>query len=104
MNIRFFNNKIDNFITSLEKITIAKALRTIDLLERFGNDLGIPHSKKVCKGIFELRVRGNQEIRIFYTFHKNEIVMLHAFVKKKQKLPMQELDIAIKHLKSLVKL
>ncbi|MBU1179983.1 type II toxin-antitoxin system RelE/ParE family toxin, partial [Patescibacteria group bacterium] len=44
--------------------------------------LTLPHAKKVDKSIFELRIRGRQEARIFYAFHKNEIILLHGFVKK----------------------
>ncbi len=47
MEIRFFNQEIEQFIASLEKATIAKVLRTFDLLEMFGHRLGMPHSKKV---------------------------------------------------------
>ena len=59
-----------------EKPTIAKILRTFDLLEEFGNKLGPPHSKKVKNNIFELRIRGREEIRIFYTFKSREIILV----------------------------
>jgi len=62
--------------------------------------LTLPHAKKVDKSIFELRIRGRQEARIFYAFHKNEIILLHGFVKKSQKIPMRELRLAVKKLKS----
>ena len=94
MEILFFDEKIDEFIDSLEKAGIAKALRTIDLLERFGNKLGMPHSKKIAKGLFELRIRGEEEARIIYTFHKSSIVLLHGFKKKSQKIPKRELNVA----------
>ena len=82
MGIHFFNkDEIETFIASLEKQTIAKVLRTLDLLEKFGNKLGMPHSKKIIDGIFELRVRGVQEIRLtrhfsvgFYSFWKTRLV------------------------------
>ncbi|EKE14699.1 MAG: hypothetical protein ACD_12C00336G0002 [uncultured bacterium] len=73
---------VEKFITTLGKPTIAKVLRTIDLLERFGHQLGLPHTKKVRSDLFELRIRGQQEVRIFYTFQKREIILLHGFVKK----------------------
>jgi len=38
---------LDKFIKSLEKPTIAKVLRIIDLLEKFGYNLGLPYSKKL---------------------------------------------------------
>ena len=68
--------KVERFISSLSKQAIAKVLRTIDLLEEFGNQLGMPHSKKVDAGLFELRIRGQQEIRIFYAFHKGTAYLL----------------------------
>lgn len=70
MKIQIFDNTLEKFILSLEKITIAKVLRTIDLLEQFGFKLGPPHTKKIAHNLFELRIRGRQEVRIFYTFSK----------------------------------
>jgi hypothetical protein len=83
--------EVEKFIYSLEKPTIAKTLRTIDLLERFGFNLGMPHSKKITGNIFELRARGQQEVRIFYCFHKDQIHLLSGFVKKSQKTPPREI-------------
>ena len=93
--------EVENFIPSLEKQTIAKILRTIDLLEAFGHKLGMPHSKKVADKLFELRIRGGQEIRIFYAFHKDAACLLHGFVKKQQKMPRKELNTAISRLNRL---
>ena len=91
-------NDVEKFIATLEKQTIAKVLRTVDLLERFGHRLGPPHSKKVTSDLFELRIRGRQEVRIFYTFQKGGIILLHAFVKKTPKMPLRELRRAIEKL------
>jgi len=82
---------VEKFINSLNKATIAKVLRTIELLEKFENNLGMPHSKKVSGGLFELRVRGQQEVRIFYCFFKDKIFLLSAFNKKTRKIPLREL-------------
>ena len=46
MKIRLFNKSINKFISSLDEHTIARTLRTLDLLEKFGSELGMPHSKK----------------------------------------------------------
>ena len=101
MNIDL-DNSVEKFIASLEKATIAKVLRTIDLLEKFGHQLGLPHSKKIRGNIFELRIRGQQEVRIFYTFQKKEAVLLHGFIKKSQKIPKQEINQAIKKMCDLI--
>ena len=47
MEIQIFDNDFQKFIRSLQEPTITKVLRTIDLLERFGQKLGPPHTKKV---------------------------------------------------------
>ena len=90
MNI-VIHPEVEKFIRGLEDKTIAKTLRTIDLLEKFSHQLGIPHSKKVTDKLYELRVRGKQEIRIFYCFHQASIYLIHGFIKKSQKIPKNEL-------------
>lgn len=101
MNIRFLDAQLEKFIHSLDETTIAKVLRTIDLLEMFGHKLTLPHSKKVQAQLFELRVRGKQEIRIFYVFHKDAVVLLHGFVKKSKRIPNKEIHTAIQKLRVL---
>ncbi len=91
MQILFFDDELEDFIRKLEKSTIAKVLRTIDLLENFGNKLGMPHSKSLKDGLFELRIRGVQEVRIIYTFHERDVVLLHGFVKKTQQILEKDL-------------
>ncbi len=94
MEVVLFDD-VEKFIKSLEKVTIAKTIRTIELLEYFENQLGMPHSKKVEKAIFELRVRGAQEVRILYTFHKKQAFLLCGFVKKSRKIPKKQIEKAI---------
>ncbi len=101
MEIKFFDDTLEKFISELEKPSIAKVLRTIDLLESFGQQLGMPHSKKVDKGLFELRIRGKQEVRVLYAFHDNQAVLLHGFVKKSQKIAKKELNTANQKLVAL---
>jgi phage-related protein len=101
VEIIFFDPNLEDFIEGLERPTLAKILRTLDLLEQFGNGLGMPHSKKIGQNLFELRIRGKQEIRIFYTFRKNTIVLLSGFVKKSQRIPRQWILLAKRRLDSL---
>ena len=101
MNIHILDDSLEEFIENLQKPTVVKVLRTIDLLEKFGQSLKLPHSKKILARLFELRIRGAQEVRIFYTFHKSQIFLLHGFVKKSQRIPKKEIRIALKKLKKL---
>lgn len=82
---------VETFLESLDEKEIAKVIRTIELLEEFGNNLGLPHSRHMSDGLLELRIRGTREIRVFYCFHKNKAVLLHACIKKTQKTLDKEL-------------
>ncbi len=82
---------VETFLELLNAKEIAKVIRTIELLEEFGNDLGMPHSRHMSDGLLELRVRGTREIRIFYCFYKKQAVLLHACTKKTQKTLDKEL-------------
>lgn len=101
MEVKFFDDLLEKFISNLEKSTIAKVLRTIDLLESFGQKLTMPHSKKVDSRLFELRVRGKQEVRILYSFHGGSAILLHGFIKKTQKISKKELKNARRKLGTL---
>lgn len=92
---------VEEFIKSCESQTIAKITHHIDLLEKHGAFLGMPHSKKLSSELYELRIRGTQEIRIIYTFIKSDIYFLHAFKKQTQKTPRKELHLAFKRLGEL---
>jgi phage-related protein len=86
---------IKDFVDSLQESTQAKFARQLDLLEEHGNRLGMPHAKAMGGGLIELRVRGRQEVRVFYAFAIGKrIYLLHAFVKKTKTTPKKELDIA----------
>ena len=56
-------------------------------------------------GLFEIRAKGKEGIgRSFYcTLKEKEIVILHSFIKKSQKTPKRELDLAKKRMKEVKK-
>ncbi len=77
---------------------IAKILRVIMLLESMGAQLNEPFSKYLGQGIFELRVKSRTNItRILYFFViGDKAVLANAFVKKTNKTPRKEIDLALK--------
>ncbi len=86
---------LQNFIDNTQKDARVKIYRHIDLLAEYGPRLEMPHSKALGGGLYEFRVRGKQEIRIFYVFAFREtIFLLHSFQKKSQTTPQKELDLA----------
>ena len=105
-NVELYN-KLDGkipvleFILGLNPKQQAKIYREIDLLEKFGSELHFPHVDKIkdkkYKGLWELRMEFASDIfRIFYIVPKdNNSILLHGIVKKSDKTPKKELDIAL---------
>jgi phage-related protein len=97
------------FILSLDSKQQAKIYREIDLLEKFGNELHYPHVDTIKGnkyiGLWELRIEFASNIfRIFYFLpQNNKVILLHGIVKKKQKTPQKELDIALERMKEYLR-
>lgn len=99
--VRFIRDDIQTFLLSFDDSVVAKIISALELLDELGEQIRPPRSKKVAKNIFELRVLADLSVRIFYTFHKENIWILHAFVKKSQKIPLKELKLVVNRLKYL---
>jgi phage-related protein len=72
-----------------------------------GHHLSLPLSRSIPSigsGVHELRFRDRQGIyRVIYFIKKSqEIWLLHAFKKKTQKTPQQNIDLALKRLKGII--
>src|SRR3989344_2655339 len=94
MKIKNFTTDIDKFLDSLEREMGSKVVQVLDILELCGNEIGMPYSKSLGDGLFELRISGKISIRIIYCFHENYAILLNAFTKKSDKIPKRELDLA----------
>lgn len=91
---------IDEFIKKQQPQTKSKIVHNVRLLRQYGNLLGFPHSKVLGKGLYELRIRGKEELRIFYCFARQRtICLLHVFKKQTQQTPHKDLDIALFRMK-----
>jgi len=104
-NIIFYEKEdgatpVQEFLDALPEKHHAKALRDIDVLEKYGTALTEPHVKHIKGKLWELRIKSASDIsRIFYFVRvENNIVLLHGFVKKTQKTPNREITIASDYL------
>ena len=95
-SIHYFNERVKRDIEAWPVGIYAGFLRLLDLMERHGIDLRMPHSRAMGQGLFELRCKGREGIgRVFYcTLMDRHIVVLHSFIKKTQETPESELHIA----------
>ncbi len=70
----------------------------VDILKvQFAWPLGKPLVDNLGDGLWEIRSRlGNRIARTLFAVVDEEIVLLHSFIKKTQKTPVDELDLASK--------
>ena len=82
---------------------LGRFLRYSDRMEVYGPDLGMPHTRAMGDGLFELRLKAAEGIaRVFYcTTVGKKIVILHQFIKKTDKTPPKELTIARRRMKEI---
>ncbi len=94
--IKYYSPKLEDEILNLPDGLLARYLRLTDLMIEFGSNLGLPHTKAIENGLFELRVKSQEGIaRVFFcTKIGKKIIMLHSFIKKSQKTPKKEIKIA----------
>nr|WP_221191745.1 type II toxin-antitoxin system RelE/ParE family toxin [Microbulbifer rhizosphaerae] len=81
----------------------ARMLRLLELVETYGANLGAPHTAPLGDGLFEIRAKASEGIaRALFCYMQGEhIYVLHAFVKKSQRLPRKELRLALARMKEI---
>ena len=99
------NEPVKEWLKSLpeeDRRTIGCDIKTV----QYGYPIGMPLTRKLngTNGLEEVRCKlSNGIARIIFYVEDDTIVLLHGFVKKTQKTPQKELDVAIKRYKDLCK-
>ena len=101
--IEYFSPDLQDQILSLPDTLAARYIVLTRRMVALGANLGEPHTKAMGEGLFELRLKGAEGIaRVFYcTVVGKRIFMLHAYVKKTQKTPKTDLQLAINRMKEV---
>ena len=101
--ITFYSDRVEAEIQALPAGLVARFVRYAERMEIFGPDLGMPHTRPMGDGLFELRLKAAEGIaRVFFcTVVARKIVVLHQFVKKSDKTPNRELKIARSRMKEI---
>lgn len=102
--VSFFNSKVARDTYNFPKGILANFLHIIEMVEKFGPALGLPYTKPMGKGLFEIRAKGKEGIgrSLFCTAKGSEIIVLNSFVKKTNKTPLQVLQLARKRMKEVL--
>jgi len=101
--VRLFTPKnkispIKEFLDDCSPNLRTKILRQLKYVEEYGLNPAIPNIKKISgTSLWELRILGKDNVRIFcLSLPNEEVKILHILNKKKQKTPARELNIALK--------
>ncbi len=94
--IDYFTDEVQETIDAWPVGIRAYYAKLIERMCRFGPNLGMPFTRSMGQGMFEIRAKGKEGIgrAFFCTVVDRRIIILHAFIKKSQKTPAKELAIA----------
>ncbi len=69
-----------------------------------GWPVGMPLCRSLGNGLWEVRVRlpSDKIARVIIIFYDSELVALHGFIKKSQKTPQADIDLALKRKKEYI--
>jgi phage-related protein len=69
----------------------------------FGWPIGMPYCRPLGQGLWEVRsdISSGRIARTIFCILNGEMVLLNGFVKKTQKTPLQEIEIALRRKKEL---
>ena len=101
--IDYYNQSVFDDSKALPKLIKAKFEAIMDKITEYGPDLGLPFTRAMGKGLFEIRAKAQEGIArgLFCTITGNRIIILHVFVKKTEATPKKELDLALKRMKEV---
>ena len=88
----------DEFLGNFSRKTIGEDIKTV----QFGWPLGMPLVDHIEGDIWEIRIKlDNRIARVLFVIVNKTMILLHGFIKKDQKTPKPELDLAKQRLKTL---
>ena len=87
---------VEEFLDSVNVKMRAKIYGLLEILQEKGNTLRESYTKYLEDGIYELRCKfGSDIVRVLYFFYYGgKIVLTNGFVKKMQKTPKKEIELA----------
>jgi len=98
--IFYYSEAVRQWVDDLPVGLRAYYARIAERMMKYGPYLGMPYVRSLGKGLYEIRAIGKEGIaRVFFGAESKQIVILHGFVKKTDKTPKREMDIAWRRLK-----
>ena len=101
--IDYHSDAVQKQIMELPDTLAARYIVLTRRMIALGPNIGEPHTKAFGDGLFELRLKGADGIaRVFFcTLVGKRIVMLHSFIKKSERTPTREREVAKTRMKEI---
>lgn len=86
-------------LTAEDRKIIGEDIKDVE----FSWPIGMPLCRALGKGLWEVRsdITQGRIARVLFCIHDSRMVLLHAFVKKTQKTPDADLELAMKRKKEI---
>lgn len=77
-----------------DRHTIGKDIQKVE----FGWPIGRPYCAPLGQGLWEVRsdLESNRIARVVFCMAGGEMILLHSFIKKTQKTPQQDIELALR--------
>ena len=98
-SVKFFDQNVKSSLDALPLDIRASFQRIVELIQSHGLErVREPYVKHLEGSLWEMRMKGRSGIAraAYVTAIGKRIVVVHAFVKKTQKTPRREIEIALK--------
>lgn len=94
--IAYYSDEVQETIDAWPVGIRAYYARVTERMRGLGPNLGMPFTRSLGQGLFEIRAKGKEGIgrAFFCTVVDRKIVILHVYIKKSQKTPQRELAVA----------
>ena len=81
-------------LEALDRKIVGADIKTVE----YGWPIGMPTCRSMGKGLYEVRsnLSSGKIARVFFCVYEEKMILLHGFIKKTQKTPAQDLDLARK--------
>ncbi|MDC6167376.1 type II toxin-antitoxin system RelE/ParE family toxin [Paucibacter sp. XJ19-41] len=101
--IEFYNASVEAEILAWPAGIAGRFVAIAQRMVEHGPSLGMPHTRAMGDGLFEVRARAMEGIGRAFScvLVGRRIVVLHGFIKKTDKTPVKELKIARDRMKEL---
>lgn len=101
--IEFFNEAVEAELMEWPGGILASFTRIAERITEHGPNLGMPYTRAMGDGLFEIRAKGQEGIRraLFCTVVGKRIVILHGFITKTEQTPQRALDTARRRMKEV---